>query len=270
MTESQILPQPLSLNSMLNTTDWANPPDDLFQKLRPGQVHVWRARIEESSSQASHYRSYLSTDEIQKAERCRIPHPQYQFVVTRGILRRLLGRYLGVPPTQLRFGAQARGKPTLEDPCDTSFQFNVSHARGMALLAFTIEHPLGIDVEWVNQNVHVRDIAARYFSPREVAYLSSLPSERFNQDFFSFWTCKEAYLKMEGRGLSKGLAQCEITLQPDSVGVALSQLDKQDQVKPCSLLRIHASPEHVGAVAVEDPTAEISYWDWIDEDYRSN
>ncbi len=250
---------------MLTTTDWACPSHDLFQSLRPGQVHVWRARLEDSSAQASRYRCYLSPNEIGKADRCHVPHPQYQFVVTRGILRMLLSRYVGVPPTQLRFKTQAQGKLTLLDSLVPPFQFNVSHAKGMALLAITVEHALGIDVEWVNRKVSDRAIAARYFSPRESAYLSSLPSEQFTQDFFSYWTCKEAYLKMQGRGLSKGLAQCEITLHPDSLRVGLSQLDGQDQGKACSLLRMHVSPDHVGAVAVECPSAEISYWDWKDE-----
>ena len=250
---------------MLNTTDWASPPSDIFQTLRPGHVHVWRARLEDSSAQATYYRSYLSTDEIQRAERCRVPHPQYQFVVTRGILRKLLGRYLDVPPTQLRFEIHPQGKPTLVDPSVPAFQFNVSHARGMALLAVTVEHALGIDVEWINQKLHVRDIATRYFSSREVAYLSTLPPEQVTQEFYAFWTCKEAYLKMKGKGLSKGLAQCEITLFPDNLRVGLEPLDLKEKAKACSLLRMSVSPEHIGAVAVERPTAEISYWNWKDE-----
>ena len=250
---------------MAITTYWASPPKDLLYSLVPGSVHVWRVPLNDSPTLASRYRPYLSTDELTRADRFRMPHPQYQFVVTRGILRMLLSRYVGVPPAQLHFETQSQGKPLLMTASFSPIQFNVSHARGMALIAFTNQHAVGIDVEWIDRKVQDGDIAERYFSARESAYLASLsPTERTCQ-FFWYWTCKEAYLKMQGRGISGGLAQCELTIDPAQFQVGLPNQNQDGQEETCSLYRITCGSEHVGAVAIARSSAQVSYWDWKDE-----
>ena len=247
------------------TTHWASPPQDLLSNLKAGSVHVWRTPLDDSPERALRFRPYLSADERVRADRCRTPHPQYQFIVTRGILRILLSRYIGVQPTELIFSTQPHGKPMLVSPSFFPIEFNVSHARGMALIALASQHTVGIDVEWINRNVQDRDIAERYFSARESAYLASLsPPERSHQ-FFSYWTCKEAYLKMQGKGITGGLAQCELSIEPAQPEVGLSLLDQQGEREACALYRIRGGAEHVGAVAIACPSAQISYWNWQDE-----
>lgn len=247
------------------STHWGSPPQDLPSSLVPRNVHVWRVPLDHSPERAARFRPYLSTEERIRADRCRTPHPQYQFVVTRGILRILLSHYLGVQPTELQFATQPHGKPMLVTPSLSPIQFNVSHAQGMALIAITLHHSVGIDVEWIDRKIQDRDIAERYFSVRESAYLATLtPPERSHQ-FFSHWTCKEAYLKMQGKGIAGGLEQCELSIDPDQPEVGLSLLDQQKQKDPCSLHRMRIGAEHVGAVAIACATAEISYWNWQDE-----
>ncbi len=64
---------------------------------------------------------------------------------------------------------------------------------------------VGVDVEAIGDRVDGRDIAARYFSPREIAALDACaPSER-RARFIEFWTLKEAYLKATGQGLAERL-----------------------------------------------------------------
>jgi len=244
------------------TTHWASLPQDFLYKLVPGNVHVWRAPLNDSPERASRYRSYLSADELTRADRCRTPHPQYQFVVTRGILRMLLSQYMEIRPAQLQFETQPRGKPVLRTASSFPIQFNVSHTRGMALIALTTQHAVGIDVEWIDRKVQDRDIAERYFSARESEYLASLPPPERTRQFFSYWTCKEAYLKMQGRGIAKGLAQCEVTMNPGQCQVGLTPLDQQGQGEDCSLYRITSGSRHVGAVAIACSSAQISFWNW--------
>jgi 4'-phosphopantetheinyl transferase len=172
---------------------------------------------------------------------------------------------MGVPSTELQFATQPHGKPMLMRPSPHSLQFNVSHTSGMALLAVTLQHAVGIDVEWTDRKVQDRDIAQRYFSARESAYLASqAPSERTSK-FFSFWTCKEAYLKMQGKGIGEGLAHCELSVEPDQPEVRLALLDQPELKEEYSLYQIRAGAEHVGAVALACPSAQISYWNWQDE-----
>jgi 4'-phosphopantetheinyl transferase len=134
----------------------------------------------------------------------------------------------------------------------------------MALLAVTVGHPVGIDVEQIDRAVSDQDIALRYFSPRESAYLASLSPENRTQKFLTYWTCKEAYLKMRGIGISGGLTQCEIALDPDGVRAAVVFPDDAQRESSCSLFRINAGQAHIGALAVESPSVEVSFWDWKD------
>ncbi|MCA9500834.1 MAG: 4'-phosphopantetheinyl transferase superfamily protein [Nitrospira sp.] len=247
---------------MLTSTHWASPSPDIFRSLSPGIVHAWRVHLDLSSRQTSLYRTDLSEDERARAKRYRLPHHQNQFILTRGILRNLIGHYVGIPPGTIRFENNVQGKLSLIEPPHSSLQFNVSHTNGMALLAFTIEHAVGIDVEEVNRNVNDQDIATRYFSPREAAYLATLPPDKRTQEFLTYWTCKEAYLKMLGVGLSGGMAHCEIALDPDSLNANVLVTDRQSRNDACSLFRINAGESHVGALAVGCPSVEVLFWDW--------
>jgi 4'-phosphopantetheinyl transferase len=249
---------------MLLSTHWACPSHDLFLKLSPGVVHVWRAPLEESPKQAARYRPYLSEDERARAERYRIPHPHYQFVSTRGILRKILSQYVGTPAAYLRIESNLQGKPTLAGLSYPPLQFNVSHSKGMALLAFTVEHAVGIDVEKIDRAINIKDIAARFFSPRESAHFASLSPTHLTQEFFIYWTCKEAYLKMRGTGLSDGLAQCEIAIDRDTLKASASLRDGSNREDGYSLLPVNAGQKNIGALAVNCPSVDVSFWKWQD------
>lgn len=249
---------------MYPSTRWASPSPLLFRNRSPEVVHVWRAHPEDSAVQAARYRPDLSADERLKAERYRFPHLQHQFISTRGILRRLLSRYVGIPAAKLQIETNPQGKPVLADPGFLPIQFNVSHTSGMTLLVIAVEHAVGVDVENIGRTVSAEDIAARYFSSRESAHLASLSPERRMQEFFTYWTCKEAHLKMRGVGLTGGLAQCEIAFNPDGVKAHVSWGYGQITEDTCSLIRVRAGQRHIGAVAVNCPSVEFSFWDWID------
>ena len=248
------------------TTHWASPPLDLRDSLTPEVVHVWRAQLDDSPERVSRFRVHLSDDECDRADRCRTPHPQYQFIITRSILRILLSRYLGILPSQIYFETQPQGKLILGKLSSLPIQFNVSHTRGMALIALTLQHAVGIDVERIDRAIQDRDIAERYFSARESEHLASLPALERAHHFFSYWTCKEAYLKMQGKGIAEGLAHCEMTFDSEHSEVGLLTLNEENRGEECSLYRMSVGTEHVGAIAIATPSTQVSYWNWEDAD----
>jgi 4'-phosphopantetheinyl transferase len=225
---------------------------------------VWRAPLDNLPLQAARYRPMLSADERARAERFRGPRLQAPFVTTRGILRNLLSHYTGLPADKLQIESNLQGKPFLTDPSALPLQFNVSHTAGMALLAVTIDHPVGIDVETTSRTINASDIAIRYFSSQESAYLTAISPDQRLQAFLTYWTCKEAYLKMRGTGISGGLAQCTIALDPGGVTAHVSLTDAPNPQDNCSLIRISAGQAHIGALAVGWPSIEVSFWEWND------
>ena len=120
-------------------------------------------------------------------------------------------------------------------------------------------------MEWIDRKIQEREIAERFFSKQESAYLLSLsPLERTRQ-FYSYWTCKEAFLKMQGEGITGGLDQCALSIHSDQSEVRLSPAHLENQREDYSLYRFEAGQEHTGAVAVACQSLQIFYWDWQDD-----
>jgi 4'-phosphopantetheinyl transferase len=181
------------------------------------EVHVWRSSLHVPASDLEDLRQSLSVDEIARAERFRVPKVREQFIVARGTLRTLLGRYLGIDPAEAAFVYGPLGKPALAERwADTSIHFNLSHSGDVALYAFSVGRELGVDVERHRPAEKIEGIASRFFSPRECAALQALPDEQRRELFFRYWTVKEAYLKARGKGLSVPLRQVEVSFPPGS------------------------------------------------------
>ena len=162
-----------------------------------------------------HLWQLLAPDEQARAERFIFHKDRTHFVVARGLLRVLLGRYLQRHPQHLHFCYGPHGKPELApDMGDDTLCFNVSHAHGLALYAVTRQRDLGVDVEHVRPGFAEEHIAERFFSPREVAVLRALPVALQSTAFFACWTRKEAFIKARGDGLSLPLDQFDVAFAP--------------------------------------------------------
>jgi 4'-phosphopantetheinyl transferase len=187
---------------------------DLVDAPRGEQVHVWAIQPARVKSQYDALYALLSIDEQQRAGRFYFEHDRLTYVTARGVLRRLLARYLAVEPTAIQFDYTKFDKPFTIYP-ETSLQFNVSHAGDVVLLAFGCEFPIGVDVELIRPIPDAANIVTRFFSPTEISTWRSLPDEQKTTAFYTCWTRKEAYIKARGEGLSHPLDQFDVTLRPD-------------------------------------------------------
>ena len=155
------------------------------------------------------------------------------------------------------------GKPSLRDVTESGdLHFNVSHADGVALYAITRGRAIGVDIERVRADMANERIAARFFSPREVATLRSLRPDLQSEAFFTCWTRKEAYVKARGVGITAGLDQFDVSLAPDEPAAILANRDASEAHRPWSLYHLAPCPGYVGAVAAEGERHLLSYWQW--------
>ena len=117
-----------------------------------------------------HLQPTLSADESQRAARFHFPRDRRRFTVARGVLRDILGRYLGMPPSELGFRYSAYGKPALADGFDAAgVRFNISHSHEMALFAVTCHREIGVDIEYLGREIRGEEIAEHFFSAHERA-----------------------------------------------------------------------------------------------------
>ncbi len=67
------------------------------------EIHVWQVNLAVSSNDCQQLAPLLSADERARAERFRFPRDRDRFIVSRGTLRTLLGRYLNTSPDRIQF-----------------------------------------------------------------------------------------------------------------------------------------------------------------------
>jgi 4'-phosphopantetheinyl transferase len=240
---------------------WPTEPERL--SLADDEVHVWLAQLDEWESSADSFLPLLAADERDRAERYVFRKHRLRFILTRGILRTLLGRYLQQPPERLSFDYSYYGKPSLAGEQKLSpLRFNVSHAHHLALYAFTFKRELGLDLEHVRADFAGEEIAERFFSAREVAGLRGLAPEERAAAFFNCWTRKEAYIKARGEGLSFPLDQFVVSLAPGEPAALLEVRGSPSECERWTLRELSPGAEYAAAVAVEGRDWRLRCWRW--------
>jgi len=173
--------------------------------------------------------------------------PREITAASHAFLGRLLMAYANVdaPPAIAR---TERGKP--HAPSLAHLDFNLTHARGEVLIAVAREQPLGIDLERVDREIEIDDIARRYFSTAEADAIEALAPERKLVAFLRLWTCKEAVLKALGEGISFGLDRVAFALDangtPQHVAAIAADAGMPDEWR---LATIDPAPGYLGALA---------------------
>src|SRR5262245_9564446 len=103
-------------------------------ELRADEVHVWFVlsdRVTDPRLLAA-LDATLSVDEQVRRGRFVFEKDRHQFLVARGLLRRLLGRYLDVDPRVCAFVTNDHGRPSLAPGTgEPRVEFNVSHTNGV-------------------------------------------------------------------------------------------------------------------------------------------
>ncbi len=185
-------------------------------ELLEGQVHFWYTPLAETDPRIQELGLLLSSEEIQRAERFHFQKDRCGFIISHGVLRQVLGHYLGLKPQDIEYAIGPHGKPSLSPACgDRSLQFNMSHTHGMAVFAVTRNRQIGVDVERMDRKIEDRDkLAAGNFSPQESEVYRSLPEADRAEAFLNCWTRKESYVKARGDGLTCPLDSFQVTLRP--------------------------------------------------------
>jgi 4'-phosphopantetheinyl transferase len=240
---------------------WLPPPADL--RLPSDEVHVWRAPLDLDASSMAELQRTLATDELDRMARFYFQKDRDHFIVGRGLLRTILGRYLNTEPAALRFCYNFYGKPALATEFgDGRLRFNMSHAHGLALYAVTCDREIGVDVEYIRTDFACEEIAERFFSPYENAVLRALPADTKYMAFFTCWTRKEAYIKARGMGLSLALDQFDVALTPGEPAAVLNTREDPHEALRWSLQELIPGSGYVAALAVAGHTWRLSSWQW--------
>ena len=244
---------------------WEAPPGDLI--IPSDEVHVWRVSLDQPAACVQQLAQMLSADERLRAERFRFERDRLHFSISRGMLRTILGQYLGVDPARLRFEYSSYGKPSLvpkgfENPAGLVPCFSISHAYGLALCAVTFNREVGIDLELIRPISEVERLVESFFSSREKAIFQMLHASRRQEAFFNCWTRKEAYLKASGDGLARPLDEVEALRAPGEPAWLLRIAGDFREASRWSIRDLLPASGYTAAMVVEGHAWQHKCWDF--------
>lgn len=222
------------------------------------QLHIWIADL--ASQHYDSVREYLSPSEQARADRFHFQKDRDSYEKARGILRFLLGNYLDVSPANIQISTTKLGKPYVSELLNgQTLSFNLSHSYGVAVYAFALDHPVGIDVETLRPIPDLDQLAARFFTENERKSLQSIEPSARTKAFLQYWTRKEAYLKAIGLGLSISPEEVDVSSLPvPSLQLTTFHPQIKNDQNLWSLMDFYPTSESVAAVVVDSSVTQVS------------
>lgn len=166
-----------------------------------GSIHVWRLQISQNLTLLTDLQALLDNTEKERARQYHHQKDTARFILARGTLRCLLGRYLDQRPDGLQLALGPSKKPFIQNAGPDGIHYNMSHSGDWILIAVA-NSEVGIDLEKADPNFKFGEILESCFSLLEIRNMASNAQER---DCYKLWTRKEALLKSTGKGIDNDL-----------------------------------------------------------------
>ena len=224
-----------------------------------GKISVWTVS-KDSAASPDTYLHFLSEDEKLRAAKYRFDKDREMFLLGRGILRVILAKYLKKDPSEIIFDYGPQGKPFLANA--RAPYFNISHSGKILVMAFCLQHPLGIDVEETKSDFDVFEVAKHHFSARELQTLKDLEEKEKNKGFYRCWTRKESFIKAEGFGLSFPLDAFSVSIHDDYKAELIETKWKKNEKDFWSLFSFIPAEGYLAALCTRQREATIEYHNW--------
>jgi len=162
----------------------------------------------------------------EKLERITNPDNNARSLLGEVLARYSIGKYAGIPNSDIHFDIADKGKPHIRDYPE--IHFNITHSGEMVACAVA-GSDIGIDIEHFRK-VNFR-VAERFFSPPEIQDLLALDETSRQQYFFTLWTIKESFLKAIGSGLTRTLNSFTVVVRNNWYSLSGDDLSESFMVK---------------------------------------
>jgi len=218
------------------------------------QLHVWLTVPEEitDSGKLAEYLSLLSEEERERQQRFHFEKDRHSFLVSHALVRRVLSMYADVDPADWQFAAGEYGRPEISAPAGVPpLRFNLTHTEGLTACLVTLGVDCGIDAERLGRRGKLQAVAEKMFADSELETLGALDGQQYQQQFFTFWTLREAYCKALGTGLGFSKKDYAFEVAGDSrIAISFASHRDDEQWKYWQFNLLRPAVEHLVAVAV--------------------
>ncbi len=236
---------------------------DLIQKdfsFAQGQVNVFTISVDKNRRLLPIYMECLSLDEKNKASRFKFKIDQDRFIISRGVLRILSGKFLKKGAQQIQFTYGEYEKPDYVG--NQRLNFNLSHSGNLIVIGFVEDYEIGVDVEYIKTDFDLLKLGQKFFSKNEIISLEKQAQDDLPKAFFRCWTRKESFIKAEGSGLSFPLDKFSVSLESDEKAQLLETMWDLKEKDQWTLFSFKPTDEYIAAVAVKHQDVGITYTNW--------
>ncbi len=220
---------------------WTNPPTILH--LPENEIHLWLCKFEHLKSSVKFLNGILSSDQKKKASKFVFEKDRISYIISNGLLRKLLASYTGISMMNIKFIYNDFGKPLLIN--NNNIKFNLSHSNEYCLIGINRNDNIGVDIEWINKNIAIDDIAGNYFSNNEINKFNSVKPNHKITSFYKIWTRKEAFIKAVGKGLSIPLNSFDVDL--DDMHPKVNRIEGKEDLTKYNLYNIYINKSYCAA-----------------------
>jgi len=230
------------------------------------EVHVWRFSLLADTPTQVRYRGLLSAAELRQVSRFHFERDRRRFVVRRALLRQLLAGYRNGAAQTIRFITSSCGKPEIEGAAESSgLRFSCSHSEDVGLVAVARGRELGLDLERHRPPDSSLEAVAGFFAPSEREALRRVPSEQWTGTFFDCWTCKEAFVKALGLGLSFPLDRFTVSVAPGATPRLVSLNGDRSVAGRWAMRLLDVGSDCSAALVAEGGAIRVSSFAWSDD-----
>ena len=215
-------------------------------------LHLYSVNLDVAASLVDFCWGMLDHGEKQRANRFRFLELKKRWIVSRASLKEILAQYSTLTAVNLRFDHEEYGKPVLASQAGKStLHFNLSHSHDLALVGITRVAPIGVDLEYLRPISDWRNVAKRFFSPKEYKQLTAVPENERERAFYCCWTRKEAVIKSTGEGLSARLDSFDVSFVPEEPAEVIKCHRPGTRDSRWQLTHLNVADSFVGAVALQ-------------------
>ena len=171
----------------------------------------------------------LSNNEVKRADKMKTKKKKRQYIITRGMIKKLLSIIINKDPHKIEFSYNHHGKPFINEKYHGySVEFNTSHSGVYGLIAITLDNKVGVDIQKIKPEIDFRALSNRFFSNNERNELLKLEKHEQQEAFYLGWVRKESFIKATGMGVAYGLDRFSVSLnKEDNSNVVISDYENK-------------------------------------------
>lgn len=231
-------------------------PSPPARPLDPGAVEVWWSPIDLAPDALAAARAALDAPARERVAALLRPDDRRRSTVAHALLRLRAAELLGVAPDHVvvrrrcaSCGATDHGRPELApvDDAPPPPAVSLSHAGGLAVVAFRRGGAVGVDLEPDRDDLDWERVRGHVFSDEEWAQTAL--AARPHAARLAAWTRKEAAAKATGHGVALGLERVRVDARTEGDG--WHEVTLPDGLGPMRVRDITVSEGYAAAIAAD-------------------